>query len=305
MSHPGRGAGSRVEWVATPPGDQPRPTRPRTAARYTGPPSYPAVPRWGFPALTWRWPLTLPTKDRVDPVERVSSLGATAVSMLWITAFVAGGAGLAEGWRYLLLLRSRGEALPKTMLAISDALVTTTGVLTWLLGMLCGLTVLLWALRARVAAAERIGVQPGRPDWQVVAGLLVPGVNLLVPGSALAELEHKVLAGEQARRPRGRPDPSPLLRWWWLAWIVSLLLGWTAFGWGFRDSVQATADGVVLHMWNDFAVVGLVVLTIRVVRYLTALLVPADPIELPLLRVLGIRDAPAPARQRRPSDAAR
>jgi hypothetical protein len=263
------------------------------------------VPRWGFPLLSWRWPLALPTRPRVDPAERVESLAATVLSMLWITAGVASGTAFAEAWRYVLLLRSRGEALPKTTLAISDALVTTTGVLTWVLGAVSGVTAVLWVLRARDAAADRIGVRSERPDWQVVAGVLVPGLNLVVPGSVLAELEHATLVGEGARERGARPTPSKLVLVWWAAWAVSVVLGILTFLWGLRDGVQAMADGVVLHFWNDVAVAVVAIVTVQVVKYVTALLTPIDTAEIPRLRVLGVHNAPAPSRAERPSDAAR
>ena len=304
MSRPPRSP-HRMEWVATPPGgNRPRPRR-RPAEPYSGPPAYPAVPRWGFPGLTWRWPLALPTTEQADPVQRVAALGATAVSTLWITAFLAAGSAFAEGWRYVLLLRSRGEALPKTTLAVSDALVTTTGILTWLLGVLGGTTVVLWALRARAVAKERAEVHHARRDWHVVAGVLVPGLNLVVPGSVLAELEHTALAGEGAREPGARPKPSRLVLGWWVAWAATLVLGWLGFAWSFLDSVQAQADGVLLHFWNNVAVVVAAVLTVRVVKYLTLLLTPIDATLVPRWRVLETSTGATTQRAPRPEDAKR
>ncbi|WP_344686046.1 DUF4328 domain-containing protein [Saccharopolyspora taberi] len=291
--------------MATPPGGARPRTRRARPRPYAGPPSYPAVPRWGFPLLAWRWPLALPAQPAADPVKRVAALFATASATLWITAGVAGLAAVAEGWRYVLLLRSRGEALPATALAISDALVVTTGLLTLVLGVLSGLFSILWALRARVAAAERAGIRSERSDLQFVLGALVPGLNLVVPGSVLSELEHAVLIGEGARERGDRPRPSRLVLVWWGSWAASLLFGWTTFLWMFRGGVQAQADGVVLHVWTNIAVVVLAVVTARVVRYLTALLIPADPTELPHLRVLRVSGAPAPPRPPRPSDADR
>jgi hypothetical protein len=238
-------------------------------------------------------------------VERTGALGATAVSTLWITSGVAALAAGAELWRYVLLLRSRDEALPKTTLAISDALVATTGFLTWLLGVLSGLVVVLWALRARTAAADRLGVRLARSDAQFIAGVLIPGLNLFIPGSVLAELEHTVLVGEGARERDTRPKPSRPVIVWWVAWVASLVLGWVTFAWGFSHSVQAMADGVVLHAWNDVAVVVLALATSQLVRYLTRLLTPLDPVELPRLRVLDVHGAPRPARAERPASAPR
>jgi hypothetical protein len=294
-----------VEWVATPPGGaQPRRRR-RPPRRYTGPPSYPAVPRWGFPLLAWRWPLALPNRTTADPVERAAVLGSNAVSTLWITAGVAALATFAEAWRYVLLVRSLGEALPKTTLAVSDALVSTAGVMTWLLGVLAATLVVLWTLRARAAAAERIDVRSARSDLQFIAGVLVPGLNLFVPGSVLAELEHSILVAEGTRERGTRPKPSRLVVVWWAAWVASLLLGWIALVWSLRSGVQAMADGVLLHMWNDLAVVVLAIATVQVIKYFTRLLTPVDLTDVRPMRVLEVHDAPRPPRAERPSDAPR
>jgi hypothetical protein len=294
-----------MEWVATPPGGPRRIRPPRRPRRYTGPPAYPAVPRWGFPLLAWRWPLALPLRSQVDPVGRAESAARTTVATLWITAWVAALATFAEVWRYVLLLISRGQALPRTTLAISDAMVGTTGTILWVLGVLSGIFAVLWGLRARAAAAERIGVQNARPDWQVVVGVLVPGLNLFVPGSALAELEHSVLVAEGARKRDARPFPTLRVRLWWAVWVATLLLGWCAFAWGFRESVQALADGVVLHALNNVLVTALAIQTAKLIKYLMRLLTPLDPTELKQLRVRAVRAAPPAPRATRPGNAPR
>ncbi|MBB5154210.1 DUF4328 domain-containing protein [Saccharopolyspora phatthalungensis] len=294
-----------MEWIATPPGGPRRIRPPRRPRRYTGPPAYPAVPRWGFPLLAWRWPLALPLRAHADPMARAESTAGTAVATLWITAVVAALATFAEGWRYVLLLISRSHALPRTPLAISDALVSTTGMILWVLGVLCGVLVVVWGLRARAAAAARIGVRNARPDWQVVVGVLVPGLNLFVPGSVLAELEHSVLVAEGARKRGVRPFPTLRVRLWWAVWGATLLLGWLVFGWGLRGSVQALADGVVLHALNNALVTVLAVQTVMVIKYLMRLLAPLDPTELKHLRVRAVHAAPPPPRAARPTTAPR
>lgn len=288
-----------MEWVATPPGGARPRRKPRPRRPYAGPPSYPVIPRWGLPPVVWRWPLALPTRTPVDPVERTAALARTATLVLWCTAVLAGAAALAEGWRYVLLVRSLSTALSKPVLMVSDALVTTTGVLTWLLGLAAGVVVVLWALRARGAAADCANARNARPDWQFVAGVLVPGWNLFVPGSVLAEIEHTVLAAEGTRELGARPRPSGLVRAWWAAWVVNLLLGWTTLLWSMRSGVQALADGVLLHVWTDLAIVVLAVLTLRVVRTLTRLLTPVDPTGIPRRRVRAVRGAPALQRAER------
>lgn len=255
--------------------------------------------------MTWRWPLAVPTKPRADPAERIAALAVTAVSTLWIAAGLAATAGASEVWRYVLLLRSRDGALSRTSLSISDALVATAGIMTWLFGLLSAVVVVLWALRARIHAHERANLVPSRPDWQILAGILVPGPNLFIPGSTLAELEHSALAGAGEQVPESRPRPSRLVRLWWLTWCTSLVLGWLAILWGLRDSVQALANGVLLHLYADLAACALALLTIVVVRRFTRLLVPPDPTLLPRRHVLRVRGAPDPQRPPRPSGAPR
>ena len=96
-------------------------------------------------------------------------------------------------------------------------------------------------------------------------------VNLSVPGSVLAEIEHAALA-----RPAGqRPRPSRLL-----ARVVGAVGGDLAGVvvvalWSLRTSVQAQADGVVLHAVLDLlAAVTAGVTAVLVVR-LTRLLTPS------------------------------
>lgn len=298
-------SGAAVEWVATPPGGLRPAQRPRRRRPYQGPPAYPAVPRWGFPLLAWRWPLALPVRRRVDPMRRSETLAVASVSLLWITAAVAVLAAGAELWRYALLLVSRTDAVPETELVVSDALVITAGVVTWLLAMTAVVTVALWALRSREAAADRTHLRPARPTWQLLLGLVVPGLNLFVPGSALAELEHTILFAEGERSAHTRPRPSRLVLAWWVAWAVNVVLGSTALLWEFRSGVQAMADGVLLHAYSDVALVVVAVLTARVVTYLTRLLVPVDKAEVPRLRVIALRGVTTPQRVQRPANAVR
>ncbi|RRO13813.1 DUF4328 domain-containing protein [Saccharopolyspora rhizosphaerae] len=292
--------------MATPPGGPRRARQQRRSRPYTGPPSYPAPPRWGFPLLAWRWPLALPTGgNRVDPFERAGATAGTAIAALWVTAGVAALATFAEAWRYVLLLLSRSQALPRTVLAISDALVGTTGLILVLMGVLTGVFVVLWGLRARVAAAERIGVRNARPDWQLVVGVLVPGLNLLVPGAAVAELEHSLLVAEGAREKGARPWPSLRVRFWWALWAATVVVALITFVWTFRDGVQALADGVVLHAVNDALVTALAVVTARLIDHFMRLLLPPDPAELSRLQVHAVRAAPPPQRAPRPGTAPR
>ncbi len=206
----------------------------------------------------------------MGPVEQMRALGAVAVPLLGLTAVVMlAGAG-AEAWRYALLLDSRTDAVPAGPLHTSDALVITGGVLALLAGLLAGAVTVGWLVRACPVAARAAGVAPARQTWQLVAGVLVPGVNLLVPGAVLAELEHAALGRDPDRRPR----PSRLVVGWWAVWVTGLLLAGTTMLWSLRDGVQARADGVLLHIATDLVAGVVAIITIVVVRRLTWLLSP-------------------------------
>ncbi|GAB2740308.1 DUF4328 domain-containing protein [Salinifilum aidingensis] len=289
-----------VRWVATPPGaPRSRPVR-RGPHRYTGPPAYAAPPRWGFPRVAWRRPRGVPADLRADAGARTAAI--TRPTALWLrcTAVVALLALGAELWRYGLLLMSRSGTLSAAVVAASDALVVLSETLLLVAAVISAGCALVWLVRARAAAARGAGVRNARSDWTVVLGTLVPGWNLIVPGAALAELEHTALIGTGDRSSSGRPVPSPLVRVWWACWSASLLLGWTGIAWGFRDGVQAEADGVLLHAWIAAVAAAVAVLSSRVVLHLRRLLAPLDPTELRRDRVVAVRGAELPPRRARP-----
>jgi len=258
-----------LTWVAEPPpgAAPPLPAPPRPP--YAGPPRYRYLPRWGFPARAWPPPgQTGPPPP--DPVWGARSLAASAVPVLWATAAVSLLAAAAETWRYALLLASRDGALDAAAVAASDAFVAAAGTVAPILGVLAGLLVVLWSVRARRAAAEVAGVRPARSAAVVVLGWLVPGINLVVPGSVLAEVEHTALRLPPARRPR----PSRLLLAWWAAWAAGGVLTVVVLLWSLRTGVQARADGVVLHAVLDLVAAATAVLTALLVSRLTRLLLP-------------------------------
>ena len=199
-------------------------------------------------------------------------LAAVAVPLLGLTALLVVVTGAAEAWRYALLLDSRFDAVPAGPLHASDALVVTGGVVSLLSSVLAGAVTLGWLVHASTAAAQSAAVARTRPSWQLIAGVLVPGINLVLPGAVLAELEHAALGHDPTRRPR----PSSLVLGWWVVWSVGLLLAGITVLWNLRAGVQAHADGVLLHMATDLFAGIVAVATIVVVRRLTRLLSPVE-----------------------------
>ncbi|WHT23414.1 DUF4328 domain-containing protein [Crossiella sp. CA-258035] len=295
----------RVDWVASPPVPL-RPYRPRRPEpHYSGPPAYPAPPRWGFPALTWRWPTAVPGADKpvAQPVDRMRALAGSALPLFWITGAAAAFTAAAELLRYILLLVSRNAVLPAGLLHTSDALVVTGGVITPVSAALAALVGILWLLRARQVAGELTGTRPDRPNWQVVAGLLIPGVNLLLPGATLAELEHTILE----KPPAERPKPSRELSQWWLIWAVSLLVSGITLLWSLRTGVQAQADGVLWHLAADALLALVAIRSARLLKRYNALLAPVNPATVRRFELISVRGAELPLlpRRERPKDAVR
>ncbi|MDQ3887234.1 MAG: DUF4328 domain-containing protein [Actinomycetota bacterium] len=228
------------------------------------------------------------TDSAPSDAERMQVLAGSVVPVLCLVAVAAAAASGAEVWRYTILLDSRFDAVPAAPLRASDALVVTTGWLALVSGGLAVLLILVWLVRAYAAAAEAAGVRPARPWWQLVLSVLVPGVNLLLPGAVLAEIEHAALGADPARRPR----PSQLVAWWWGLWAIGLLAAGGSALWSRQDSVQAQADGVILHAVTDLVAAAVAVLTAVVVRRFTALLSPVEPERLRRRVVVRVSDQP-------------
>jgi hypothetical protein len=267
-----------LQWVAEPPptGGPPRPIPVPT--RYIGPPRYRERPRGGFAPGPWR-----PGDDVAAPAppeQRARALAVVTVPLLWVLVVVALLAAGAETWRYMLLLASRDRALSADAVAASDALVQAAGVGAVLLGLTAGGFLVAWTVRASVAAAARSG-----SARDVVLGWVVPGLNLAVPGSVLAEIEHGALDRPVDRRPR----PSRLLRVWWALWAVGVFASLATLAWSRRTGVQAEADGVLLHATLDLLAAATAGTTAVVVGRLTALL---GPVRAPRRQlVIAVRDA--------------
>jgi hypothetical protein len=282
-------AAAPLEWVAAPPSSVYPPAAPRPPRQpYRGAPFYRWIPRWGFPPVPWRDP----EDDAPEPPSALytaRALAGTVVPLLWATAVVTAIAAGAEVWRYALLLISRGEALSPPAVAASDALVAAAGWVAPVLALVAGVATVLWTLRVCEAAADHAGVRPARTAREIVLGWIVPGLNLVVPGAVLAEVEHAVL-----ERPRDqRPRPSRLLLAWWLTWAANGVLAVLAVVWLLLPGVQARADGVVLHALVDLAAtLSAALLAVHVTR-ITQLLGPFRVTRREVLVSVGSPAAPA------------
>lgn len=283
-----------LEWVALPPDPaglpaaaRAQPARP-APARYEGPPRYRDIPRWGLPPGPWR-PGSADGPPPT-PLQQARASASQLLPVLLVTAAMAAVGAVGEVWRYVLLLFSRTEALSPTAVGWSDSLVWLGGWASVVCVVASGVLLIGWTRYAVRAAAERSGTRPSRSMRMLVAGWLVPGLNLAVPGAVLAEIEHSALGLPADRRPR----PSTELRVWWALWGAGVVLAAVTALWSLRTGTQALADGVVLHAWLDALAVATALLTRRVVGRLTRLLEPSSGGRRELL-VAARPDAPAPA----------
>ena len=215
-------------WVARPAGGRPATepeSRPRPAAA-SGTPSYGEMPRWGLLD-----PLPADDEDEPDRAEIAADLAPT---LLVGTAIVFGLAAVAEAVRYGVLLFNRTRLVEPLALALSDAAVWATQVVGPVVALAAAVAsgFRLLELRRRIYA-ER-GLADSRSPLSVLAGLVIPGVNLAMPGVFLTEI--------------GNHDPRLLraIRTWWVLWVVNGVLVVVLLAWRQRDTLQARADGVLL-----------------------------------------------------------
>lgn len=334
---PARGG---IRWVALAP-HPPATRRTRRQEPYTGPPSYPAPPKWGFPNLIWRLPTSVPgtTTTRQDPADAQRATGIAAIVVLLVLAAFTAFAGGAELWRYALLVKSRDTALSTAAVQVSDTLVVWVYLATVpLLSLFAVSLTFAWLLLARSAAARCSGYEPPRsvisvilrifapwpavglalgllwlvatlvPATEQVAETLMPVaalgvllVTLVLAGPVVVELEHAALGNGP-----GRPRPSRLALVWWAAWVGNgVLVALTAI-WRTRDGLQQQADAVVLTALTDVVAATVAVLTVLVIRRVMTLLTPGSRRSRRQFRVVGVRGAPEPElRTTRPAGARR
>lgn len=239
-------SGRNFRWVARSPYP---PTARRRGRVPLGPtPRYRQIPRWGL--------LDPPPEERDEPDSRTEVLADLAPTLLACAALVFGLATLAEGFRYGLLVFNRLRLVDPLTLAISDAMVWSTQLSAPLVALVAAVAVTcrLRVERVRVFAAR--GLADPRPLRELLVGVLVPGLNLVMPGVYLREI-----AGDD-RRLLGA------IRLWWAAWITGGVLVVVNVLWRNQDSLQARADGVVLSAITAAVGLATALLALLVIRRL-------------------------------------
>lgn len=332
----GPARGGRVRWTAVaPPGALPSP--PARREPYTGPPAYPAPPRWGFPNLIWRRPTSVPgtPSGHRSPTATLQAYGLSARVVLIATAVMATLAAGAELWRYALLVQSRNSPLSSGPVLATDVLVVAFWLPAATLAVVAVIVVVQWLPLALRAAFRPVGAAPPRSAWNVAIAILAPWlvtmpfvvlawlgldvdpavvvialvltlalvvVTAVLAGPVVAELEHAALG----KSPAVRPKPSLLVLAWWAVWAINPVIAVFTARLRLVGGIQAQADGVLLTALTELAAAVLAVLTFLVIRRVMRLLAPAVPGRLRQLRLVTVRGAPEPPlRAARPAGARR
>lgn len=204
------------------------------------------MPRWGLVDPPPAGPATAPTRT-----ERLAELAPTLLAAA-VVLFLLGAA--AELLRYGLLLRNRTTLISPTVLAVSDAMVFTLGVMAPMVAFAAAAASVAWLVGARRAAWQRVGRAEPRSAAAVAFGCLVPVVNLVWPGVFLSEL-----AAVDIRI-------RSLVRVWWATWAFGGVLLIVDLVWRSHDSLQARANGVLLAVLVNLVAAAVAVLTLLLTR---------------------------------------
>ncbi len=233
-------------WVARPAGPAGAGKRSTRTRPMDPTPAYREIPRWG---LTDPVPV-----DEEDEASRGEAFADLAPTLLVGAAVVFGLAALAEAFRYGILVFNRTRLVDPLVLAVSDAAVWATQVAAPLIALAAAVACALrLSYLRRYVFAERGETDP-RPPLTLLLGVLVPGVNLAMPGVFLTEV-----AGRDPRLLRA-------IRIWWTLWILDAVLFVVMLLWRQLDTLQARADGVLLATCAAAVAAMVALSTLHVVR---------------------------------------
>ncbi|TCN52272.1 uncharacterized protein DUF4328 [Rhodococcus sp. SMB37] len=212
-------------WVVRPPQSEPAEDTAPRAPQSTATPAYEEVPRWGL--------LDRPRPHDEQPT-RAETFAGLAPTLLAGTAAVFGLAAVAELARYVLLLVNRTRLIEPIVLALSDSAVWATQIVGPLVALAASVASGLRLIEVRRRVFADHGTSDPRSPGSVLFGVVVPGVNLVLPGVFLTEIAHD------------RPRILRAVRIWWVLIVSNAVLFVFVLFWRQRDALQAMADAVLL-----------------------------------------------------------
>ncbi|WP_206491233.1 DUF4328 domain-containing protein [Rhodococcus sp. KRD162] len=273
-------------WVARPAEGNPRAARaPRTASPTPTPtPHYDTMPTWGLRDT----PRDTMADRRVGRIERY---GASAQSLVLVTALLLGLAAIAEVFRYAILLYNRTRLVSPITLAASDALVYFAQVGALVVGLFALISSSCWLIEQRRHAFAAVGSSDPRSVRRMLLLSMLPVVRIVMPGVYLTEVVR--LRGEcEADVDR----ELALVRLWWGVWATSNVLVIVQLLWNLQGTLQARADGVLLSAFVAAVAAASAVLTLAVMRRFEGRTLRGSTLALPTRWVI------ATGTERRPAD---
>lgn len=243
-ARPAAPAGRNFRWVAR--SAYPPPVRRRRPGGAGPTPRYTQVPRWGL--------LDPPPPERDERLTRTETAADLAPTLLACAALVFALAAASEAFRYGLLVFNRSHLVDPLVVAVSDSLVWATQLSAPLVAVAAAVASAcrLVVLRRAVFAAR--GLSDPRSPRSIAVGVLVPVVNLAMPGVYLTEIardDHRTLV---------------TIRIWWATWIGNGALVVVGVLSRNRDGLQAQADGVLWAAVTSAVAAATALLTLLVVR---------------------------------------
>ncbi|MCW4354652.1 DUF4328 domain-containing protein [Hoyosella sp. YIM 151337] len=209
--------------------------------------------------------------QREEPREpRLRVWGSYAASFLTVAVGLYAAAGLAELFRYGLLVYNRSRLVPAPLVYASDFVVAVTALAALICAVMAAVSAACWLVDFRREWFASLEKRETRTIREQLAGCLVPVVTLWYPGTLLSEM----LTDQRARALFGERSGPVLLRVriWWGLWVATWVCQGLSLVWRISaDTIQAQANGVEFAAFTHFLAAACAVMTLVVMREMVAL----------------------------------
>ncbi|WP_158307335.1 DUF4328 domain-containing protein [Hoyosella subflava] len=213
------------------------------------------------------WSLYEKPQQALPKQPRTRIWGGYAVSFLVVAAGLYLAAGLAEVFRFGLLLYNRSRLVPAWLAFSSDFLVAVTALAAIICSLLAAVSAACWLVDFRREWFARLELRDTRSVREQLLGCLLPVVTLWYPGTLLSEM----LSSARARDHFGQQARSVLtrVRVWWGMWVATWICQGLSLLWReTADTLQAQANGVEFAALTHFLAAAFAVMTLVVMREL-------------------------------------
>lgn len=263
-------------WIAVRPGAPPPPRRRRAPLGPT--PRYTVIPRWGLYEQ-----FDNGAQDGQAGAQRNAPSAATVRTTVLIAMAGLGAAALLHVIRYALLLINRTTLLNPVVAAIATWLPVAASVFAVFALVAAALVLTNWLIARRAAAYAHLGSPDPRSPRELLAGCLIPLVNLVMAPLFVIELA-------RAEQRSGLRIMS-----WWMVWFVSYLLSIasivTTILTIFYAGAQRIADNTVITIIAYLLGLATLLLVMKVFEGFER-----SPVHLPATRwvIVSAEQPPAP-----------